>query len=145
MFKHILIPTDGSKLSMNAVRAAITFAQEAGAEVTLLAVTAPFHMLASNSEEVEAARLEHETNADTHCQQFLNEGALKARQCGVLCETVHVEHDDICRAIIDTANDRSCDLIAMASHGRRGLSAVLVGSVTLQVLSHSRIPVLVYR
>jgi nucleotide-binding universal stress UspA family protein len=145
MFKHILVPTDGSKLSMKAVSAAITFAQEVGAEVTLLAVTAPFHMLASNSEEAEAARLEHETNADRLCQQFLNQGALKARQSGVLCETVHVERDDIYRAIIDTANDRRCDLIAMASHGRRGLSAVLVGSVTIQVLSHSRIPVLVYR
>jgi nucleotide-binding universal stress UspA family protein len=63
----------------------------------------------------------------------------------VSCETLHVEHEHPYRAIIDTANQRGCDLIVMASHGRRGVSAIVLGSETVKVLTHSTIPVLVYR
>jgi nucleotide-binding universal stress UspA family protein len=68
-----------------------------------------------------------------------------ANSAGVACEVLHVEHEQIYQAIIDAASARSCDLIVMASHGRRGVSAVVLGSETVKVLTHSKIPVLVYR
>jgi len=68
-----------------------------------------------------------------------------AKAAGVTCEAVHVENEHPYKAIIDIANAKSCDLIVMASHGRRGISAVVLGSETVKVLTHSTIPVLVYR
>jgi nucleotide-binding universal stress UspA family protein len=68
-----------------------------------------------------------------------------AKLAGVPCETLHIEHEHVYQAIIDTASARRCDLIVMASHGRRGVSAVVLGSKTVKVLTHSKIPVLVYR
>ena len=68
-----------------------------------------------------------------------------AKSAGVACDTRHVKHDHIYEAIIDAASARRCDLIVMASHGRRGVSAVVLGSETVKVLTHSTIPVLVYR
>ena len=67
------------------------------------------------------------------------------RTAGVVCDTLHVEHELVYQAIIDAAEARKCDLIVMASHGRRGVSAVVLGSETVNVLTHSKIPVLVYR
>jgi nucleotide-binding universal stress UspA family protein len=66
-----------------------------------------------------------------------------ANAAGVACETVQVEHDHPYQAIIATAKDKGCDIIVMASHGRSGLSAILLGSVTNKVLTHTNIPVLV--
>jgi len=68
-----------------------------------------------------------------------------AKSAGVVCETLHVEHEQVYQAIIEAAEARKCDLIVMASHGRRGVSAVVLGSETVKVLTHSKIPVLVYR
>ncbi|MBV8121925.1 MAG: universal stress protein, partial [Alphaproteobacteria bacterium] len=68
-----------------------------------------------------------------------------AKRAGVACDTVHVQHEHVYQAIIDAAASKGCDLIAMASHGRRGVSAVVLGSETVKVLTHSKIPVLVYR
>ena len=68
-----------------------------------------------------------------------------AKSAGVDCETLHIEHEHVYQAIIDAAAARKCDLIVMASHGRRGVSAVVLGSETVKVLTHSKIPVLVYR
>ncbi|HKM70609.1 MAG TPA: universal stress protein [Stellaceae bacterium] len=69
----------------------------------------------------------------------------RGQVAGVVCETRHVEHDHVYQAIIDTATSEGCDLILMASHGRRGVSAIILGSETIKVLTHSKIPVLVYR
>ena len=68
-----------------------------------------------------------------------------AKSAGVVCDILQVEHELIYQAIIDAAEARKCDLIVMASHGRRGVSAVVLGSETVKVLTHSKIPVLVYR
>ena len=76
-------------------------------------------------------------------QRILDAVAMQA--AGVACETIQVEHDDPYRAIIDTADSKGCDLIVMASHGRRGISAIVLGSETVKVLTHCKIPVLVYR
>jgi nucleotide-binding universal stress UspA family protein len=70
---------------------------------------------------------------------------MSAKAAGVACDTVQMEHEHPYQAIIDTAKSKSCDLIVMASHGRRGIAAMVLGSVTVKVLTHSRIPVLVHR
>jgi nucleotide-binding universal stress UspA family protein len=72
-------------------------------------------------------------------------GAVAMQAAGFACETIQVEHEDPYQAIIDTADSKGCDLIVMASHGRRGISAIILGSVTVKVLTHCKIPVLVYR
>ncbi len=72
-------------------------------------------------------------------------GAVAKQTAGVACETIQVEHEYPYRAIIETADSKGCDLIVMASHGRHGLSAIILGSETVKVLTHCKIPVLVYR
>jgi len=142
MFKHILIPTDGSPLSERAVDQALHLAAEMQARVTLLAVTEPYHIAASwplvGAEE-------YADYARQHGQERLTSGAALARTLGVICDPLVVEHEAPYAAIIDAAMSRGCDVIAMASHGRRGISAVILGSTTQQVLTHTRIPVLVLR
>jgi hypothetical protein len=80
-----------------------------------------------------------------HAEKTLGAVAYTAQAVGVECETVHVEHEHPYRAIIDTAESKGCDLIIMASHGRHGISAIILGSETVKVLTHSKIPVLVHR
>ena len=85
------------------------------------------------------------TTAEAHAEKVLGMVSGAAKAAGVACETLHVENKHVYQAIIDAAEARRCDLIVMASHGRRGVSAVVLGSETVKVLTHSKIPVLVYR
>jgi nucleotide-binding universal stress UspA family protein len=78
-------------------------------------------------------------------QKALNNVATAAKTAGIACDTVNVEHEHPYQAIIDTAKSKGCDLVVMASHGRRGVAAIVLGSETVKVLTHSKIPVLVYR
>ena len=142
MFKHILIPTDGSPLSELAVDQALHLAAEMHARVTLLAVTEPYQI--AGSWPLVGAD-DYADYARRHGQERLASGAALARMLGVICEPLVVEHEAPYAAIIDAAMSQGCDLIAMASHGRRGVSAVILGSATQQVLTHTRIPVLVLR
>lgn len=142
MFKHILIPTDGSPLSERAVDQALHLAAEMHARVTLLTVTEPYHI--AGSWPLVGAD-EYADYARRHGQERLASGAALAKTLGVICELLVVEHEAPYAAIIDAAMSQECDLIAMASHGRRGVSAVILGSATQQVLTHTRIPVLVLR
>ncbi|NLS08316.1 universal stress protein [Rhizobium sp. P32RR-XVIII] len=145
MFKHILIPTDGSKLSSMAADEAIRFAADAQARVTLLAVVEPFEMLSGNAEEFLEERDHYERIAESRCDAFLSPARSEAARRSISCETLVVKGDNVPLAIIETAVDRGCDLIAMGSHGRGGVASLLLGSVTTKVLAQSRIPVLVYR
>jgi nucleotide-binding universal stress UspA family protein len=142
MFKHILIPTDGSALSERAVDEALRLAAEMHARATLLTITEPFH-LSGNWPEVSAD--EYAAYAQQRGQERLASGVTLARTLGVICDPVVVEHEAAYAAIIAVAMSQGCDLIAMASHGRRGLSAVVLGSETQKVLTHTRIAVLVLR
>ncbi|MDR6288176.1 MULTISPECIES: universal stress protein [Inquilinus] len=142
MFKHILIPTDGSPLADKAVDRGLHFAAEIHAQVTLLTVTQPFHV-ASSWPLVGAD--EYAQYAEQHGRELLAPGIEIARTFGVPCEAIAIEHEQPYAAIIDVATSQDCDLVAMASHGRRGISAVVLGSETQKVLTHSRIPVLVLR
>jgi nucleotide-binding universal stress UspA family protein len=145
MYKHVLIPTDGSALSATAVENGMRFARDAGAKVTVVTVVEPFHVLSTDPKQLAETRLDYERHAKAAAARYLTEAERQAKTLGVRCEVVQVEHEHPYRAIIDTAASKGCDLIAMASHGRRGVSALVIGSETVKVLTHSSIPVLVYR
>ncbi|ACA16970.1 UspA domain protein [Methylobacterium sp. 4-46] len=143
MYQHILVPTDGTSISASAVKNAVSLAKTVGAKVTVLTVVARFPALplgASNPYVDEFTRHAH-ADADRR----LTEAEQEAKRVGVSCEVVKVEDRQPYEAIIETAEARGCDLIAMASHGRRGFSALVIGSETMKVLTHSKLPVLIYR
>jgi len=145
MYSRILIATDGSELSDRAVDQGLALAKTVGAKVTIVRVTsqpAPMVydgiMVAVPTEEI---RKEIAKSVEAYFVTLRG----KVAALGVDAETVQVENDFPWQAIIDTARDKGAGLIVMASHGRRGLSAMLLGSETQKVLTHSTIPVLVCR
>jgi nucleotide-binding universal stress UspA family protein len=140
MYRHILIPTDGSELAEHAVTNGLSLAKSVGAKVTVIIVDEPFNWLSiSVSEEL----TKHTEQVKKHAESVLNRAATLAKQAGVPCDTIQVGNAQPYQAIIATAGDRGCDLIVMASRGRSGLSAVVLGSVTNKVLTHTKTPVLV--
>jgi nucleotide-binding universal stress UspA family protein len=145
MFKHILLPTDGSPLSEAAMRKGIQFAKAVSAKVTGFCVTPLLHDFSYESKF--GLELTEQAKADSHAAAVRCLVAVEtaAKEAGVACETVQEKSDQPYEAIIEAAQARGCDLIIMASHGRRGAGALLIGSETQKVLTHSRIPVLVYR
>ena len=145
MFKNILIPTDGSELAWKAVEHGIALAKSVGAKVTVVTVSLPFHIFTLDPLVVEDTADQYKQRTQEHAAKLLSGIAQAAKAAGVFCETVHVVHEHPYQAIIDTAVSHGCDLITMASHGRRGVSALLLGSETVKVLTHSKIPVLVHR
>ena len=145
MYKNILIPTDGSELATTAVRHGVEFAKEIGAKVTGITVTEPFHVLSLAPTQLEYTRAEYRKDSEVRAEKVLSSISAAANTAEVSCETLHVEHEHPYQAIIETAASKGCDLILMASHGRRGVAAVVLGSETVKVITHSKIPVLVYR
>jgi len=145
MHKHILIPTDGSALSQAAVEYGIALAKSVGARITVLTVSASFHTFAIEPVMVTDTPEQYATQMAALAKKHLDAAREVALAASVSCETVHVEHDHPYLAIIQTAAEKSCDLIVMASHGRRGISAIVLGSETSKVLTHIGVPVLVVR
>src|SRR5262245_6667236 len=145
MYKHILLPTDGSKLSAMAVGPGIDLARPIGARVTLVMATPTFRTFTADPAMATATPDTFRRDCAVEAERTLAADAAAAGVAGVQCAIVHVEHDHPYEAIIETANTRMCDLICMASHGRKGMSALLLGSETTKVLTHSKIPVLVCR
>ncbi|MGE5466347.1 MAG: universal stress protein [Ignavibacteria bacterium] len=147
MFRHILVPTDGSQLSIEAVKRAVDFAKEAGARVTFF-FAKPDYPVAFYGE---GALIDPTTPekfaemADKQASEVLGACEGIAASAGVGCRSLSATSDVPYEAIIDAANESGCDLIFMASHGRRGISGLLLGSETQKVLTHSKVPVLVYR
>ncbi len=145
MYKHILVPTDGSDLSSAAIDQALQLAATLGAKVTALTVAEPLHFLPVTPGATVNLRADYEAQLKESGTRILGAVEAKAAAAGVPVETLQVAAGDAWQAIVDTAKARGCDLIAMASHGRRGVSAFLMGSVTTKVLGHATMPVLVYR
>src|SRR6476469_2333028 len=146
MYRNILIATDESKLAEMAVLHGVSLAKSTGAKVTALIVEAPFNVFnvpESQIRQMPEAFAKHAEHVKQHATKVLNHVADVAKAAGVACESIQVEDDQPYQAIIKTAEDKGCDLIVMASHGRSGISAVLLGSVTNKVLTHTKIPVLV--
>ena len=145
MYQSILLPTDGSELAEKAVLDGIGFAKGIGAKVTILTVTRPFHAVTTSPSMLEDTPATYKTRTKAQAERTLGAAATAAETSGVSCEAVHVEDEHPYHAIIDTAQSKGCDLIVMASHGRRGIAALMHGSETVKVLTHSKIPVLVHR
>lgn len=146
MFKNILIPTDGSERSQNAVRTGVDLAKLHQAKVTGIHVIPDYHLLIAYEgafDPVTEERIEEE--ARDRAERYLEFVRNTAQAAGVPCDTVCETSDHPYDAILKTADARGCDLILMTSHGRKGLAAVLLGSETRKVLTHSRVPVLVVR
>jgi nucleotide-binding universal stress UspA family protein len=148
MYKHILLPTDGSPLSEKAVKQCIKLAKSIGAKITAINVTPEYQLMMDEGYVMPDAplirkRFEEETGKRS--KKLLAEVKASASAAGVDCDSVSVTSGVPYEAIIKQAKKAKCDLIMMASHGRKGLSSILLGSETAKVLTHSAIPVLVVR
>ena len=148
MYKHILVPTDGSALSAKALKTASELARGMQAKVTALHVI-PSYMPPLAEEAAVAYTLytpqEYRKATEGHAKKMLEKAKAALAQKKVSCDTAFVTDDQPWHAIIKAARTKKCDLIVMASHGRRGLSGLLLGSETHKVLTHSKTPVLVCR
>jgi nucleotide-binding universal stress UspA family protein len=140
MYRHILIPTDGSELAEHGVAHGLALAKSLGAKVSVIFVVEPFQELTGRYLETLARYVELRRE---QARSVLNRAANAAKEAGVSCETIQAENAQPHQAIIAATEDKSCDLIVMSSHGRSGISMLLMGSVTNKVLAHAKIPVLV--
>ncbi len=149
MYTHILVPTDGSPLSGNAAQHAIRLAKAFRARMTALHIVGN-HLPALQSEayhpwRFQAAMAEIEQAEADQANKILQSVKQAAEQAGIDCDAIKVSAGVTYAGIIEQADKLQCDLIVMASHGRRGLQGLLLGSETVKVLTHSKIPVLVCR
>jgi len=147
MFKHLLVPTDGSPLSCDAVDHAIAFACDAGARITFFHAEQRLPALYVDMGAIGDPHMLHRFHdgEDSIAHQILGDAERRAKTAGVECASFTLACDEASEAIVEAVRRRQCDLIFMASHGHRGIGALLLGSETQKVLAHTRIPVLVYR
>jgi nucleotide-binding universal stress UspA family protein len=145
VFQHILFATDGSPASRLAAEQCMRFAGQIGARVTALHVVMPLHLFTYEPMATEELRATYRRSRDEHAQACMAPLEELARANGVQLQTEVIEADEPYEAIVRAAHDNGCDLVAMASHGIKGLKAVLIGSQTQKVLTHSALPVLVFR
>ena len=150
MYKNILVPTDGSKLSGKALKEAIVFAKACGSKLAVLHVMPDARAYISEHYHVPtdlAAPLKKkfQGEAATRSQEIIDEACSLGKAAGIACTGFSIVGDEPYEAIIKQAKKSKCDLIMMASHGRKGLQSLLLGSETAKVLVHSKIPVLVVR
>lgn len=145
MYKHLLLPVDGSDLSALAIEQCMQFAKCLNATVTGLYVSPEFNVITLQTEMVEDTREQFKRDSEEHATHYLAAVKNAADEAGVPCDTLHVVGNQTHEAIASVARQNGCDAIVMASHGRSGLKGLLLGSVTQKVLSHTLIPVLVLR
>jgi len=148
-YKHIMLPVDGSDPSRKSEKECIAFAKSIGAKVTAIHVVPHFHLhyqpWATPKSVHSKIEKDHEEEAKEIAQKMVSTLVTRAKEKGVECDGLVVVGDHPYEEIIHNAENRKCDLIMMASHGRRGLDALLLGSETVKVLTHTKIPVLVVR
>jgi nucleotide-binding universal stress UspA family protein len=145
MYKHILIASDGSELAGKAVSAGIDLAKELKAAVTAVTVTEPWTAYLSADVGIAFPVDEYEKSAAVNAARILEDVSKRAQEAGLTCATLHAKDQYPADGILETAKAQGCDLIVMASHGRRGLGRLLLGSQAVKVLTHSHVPVLVCR
>ena len=145
MYRHILIPTDGSELAEHGVAQGLALAKFLGAKVSVITVDERLGAWLSFAESgvTEAFAQYYTEQIKKHVASVLERAAKAAEEAGVSCETIQAENTQPHQGIIAAAEDKGCDLIVMSSHGRGGLSMLLIGSVTNKVLAHAKTPVLV--
>ncbi|MEO8346328.1 MAG: universal stress protein [Betaproteobacteria bacterium] len=145
VFKHILIPTDGSPLSERAAMGAAQLASALSARLTAISVSVPFHLFAMGRAKLADTEETYRKNCEKRASGHLDAVRQVAKAAGVFFDAMHVYAEQPYAAIIEAADERDCDAICMASHGHKGLAALVLGSETVQVLTHSTIPVVVWR
>ena len=149
MYKHIMLATDGSEASDQAEKECMAFAKSIGAKVTAIYVISHFHLhyqpWATPKSVHTQIEKEHEQEAMEIARKMISKLEARAKVAGVKCDGEVVVGDHPYEEIVGNAEKRKCDLTMMASHGRMGLGAILLGSETVKVLTHTRIPVLVVR
>ncbi|HVY04494.1 MAG TPA: universal stress protein [Burkholderiales bacterium] len=146
MYRKILLPTDGSALCDSAAQKGIEFAKFTGASVVAFhAIPATSYLVYTEAGPSDVLAEQFERDAKSRGERLVENIDSMARAGGVACESLLLTNDHPWEGIIEAANTTNCDLIFMASHGRRGLTAMLLGSETTRVLTHTRIPVMVYR
>ena len=147
MYQHLLVATDGSKLSAKAVAHAIVLAKALGAKLTAFYGSAgyPTPIYADGYAYVPMGRKEYTALCAKEADKILKPISLKAEQAGLEFDSVHVIAEAPWEAILTAARRNKCDGIVMASHGRRGMSALLLGSETQKVLTHTKVPVIIVR
>ena len=144
MYKRILVPTDGSEMSVKAVEGAVNFAKPLGATLVLVTVMEPYSY--TNLSEYRPESIEqYDERVQSEAQERLDAAKEICDKAGVVATTVMVKSFSPGEAIIDQSKRHDCDIVFRASHGRQGLAAVLLGSETQKVLTNSHIPVMVYR
>lgn len=147
MFTHILVPVDGSDLSNTALAAALKLAGDFGAKLSVLNVQPPF--IPPTVADIPVAMVyppdDYDKSAERAAREILAAAQAMGEGSGVAVESVYSQHPSTYEAIIETAGNVGADLIVMGSHGRKGLSSLLLGSETNKVLTHCKIPVLIYR
>ena len=145
MYKHLLIATDGSDLALKAVEQGLALAKVLNAKVTAITATESWTTIATGDMGMAFPIEEYEGGCAENAAKILGAVSKLADQAGVGCQTVHVKDQFAAEGIIETAKSRGCDLIVMASHGRRGISRLLLGSQANYVVTHSTVPVLICR
>ena len=147
MFKHVLLPTDGSPVARKAIKAGVALAKELGAKVTAYYAleTVPPYIYSEGVVISTAMLRDFDKEARDRGMKYLAEVGKAAKAAGVACQTLITKPATAYQGIVAAAKKQKCDVIFMASHGRGELATLLLGSVTQKVLAHSKIPVLVYR
>lgn len=147
MYTHLLVPSDGSELSNRAIQSAVTLARTLNARVTFLYIQPEFPLpfAGEGAMMVPESRDEFARSTLEQSQRILGEAEAIGREAGIATQSRTAVSDTPYEQIIKTAEAEGCDLVFMASHGRKGLAGLLIGSETHKVLTHCKIPVLVYR
>ncbi len=145
MYKHILIATDGSDLAQTAVEQGLDLAKALGSKVTAITVTEPWTAAVSGEWAVAFPVEEYEKAAAANAEKILSTVQDAAVARGVACDAVHVKDQYAAEGIVEEAKARGCDLIVMASHGRRGIAKFVLGSQATRVLTHTTVPLLICR
>ena len=145
LYAHILIATDGSDLAQRAVEQGLALAKALGSAVTAVTVTEPWTAAVSGEWAVAFPVEEYEKASAANAEKVLDGVQQAAIRLGVTCDAVHVKDQYAAEGIVEEAKARNCDLIVMASHGRRGIAKFVLGSQATRVLAHSSVPLLVCR
>lgn len=143
MYKSILVATDGSELATKAVEQGLALARTLAAKVTVVTVTEPWTMIAPGEIGMTIPIDDFEAGVAEHATKILNAVKLQAKTSGATCEVLHIKDRYPADGILEAAKDKGCDLIVMASHGRRGIARLLIGSQANRVVTHSPIAVLI--
>jgi nucleotide-binding universal stress UspA family protein len=148
MYTHILVPTDGSELSINAAHQAIELATLCKAKMSVIMVSPTYHQMNEEgfiTPTMNTLRERWEEQMTQRATEVLDRICAAAAKAGIECKALHVFGGAPYASIIEAANQHGCDVIAMGSHGHGGVKQLFVGSETTRVLSHTKIPVMVYR